>query len=217
MRPHARRHHRRAAVRRPGQNPGRGPETRGLRRHRIFPLPRAPGRRTHGGHRLAFHAGIPGKERGLRQLAFCTLNEGLGKVLQLRRLRPGGHPEAPLAGNGPLPGLDEAIAPARPLDLKNIIAQALHMGDELHNRNRAATSLFYRAWPPPSSAPCRHSGNRRRDPRLHQRQRPFLPEPVHGRQQGQPGRGPGHREQQRGRGHGPQRHRFRHPAGRDRR
>jgi hypothetical protein len=31
------------------------------------------------------------------------------------------------------------------IDIKNIIAQALHMGDEMHNRNKAGTSLFLRA------------------------------------------------------------------------
>jgi len=31
------------------------------------------------------------------------------------------------------------------IDIKALIAQALHMGDECHNRNRAATSLFLRA------------------------------------------------------------------------
>ena len=34
------------------------------------------------------------------------------------------------------------------VDLKAITAQALHMGDEVHNRNRAATSLFYRTIAP---------------------------------------------------------------------
>src|SRR4030066_310414 len=31
------------------------------------------------------------------------------------------------------------------IDLRSLIAQALHMGDECHNRNRAAPSLFLRA------------------------------------------------------------------------
>ena len=34
------------------------------------------------------------------------------------------------------------------IDLRSLIAQALHMGDECHNRNRAATSLFLRALGP---------------------------------------------------------------------
>ena len=38
--------------------------------------------------------------------------------------------------------------------MKNLIAQALHMGDEVHNRNRAATSLFYRAIAPAIVATC---------------------------------------------------------------
>lgn len=80
--------------------------------------------------------------------AYCTLNEGLGKVLRygaygeevLERLR---WMESHL-----YPTLRKAIAAHGPLDLKAIIAQALHMGDEVHNRNRAATSLFYRAMAP---------------------------------------------------------------------
>ncbi len=44
------------------------------------------------------------------------------------------------------PNLDRALASLPDgIDLKAIIAQALHMGDECHNRNRAATSLFLRA------------------------------------------------------------------------
>ncbi|GAA2794273.1 DUF1116 domain-containing protein [Nonomuraea dietziae] len=35
-----------------------------------------------------------------------------------------------------------------PIDLRGLIAQALQMGDELHNRNRAATSLFLRELAP---------------------------------------------------------------------
>jgi hypothetical protein len=81
-------------------------------------------------------------------MAFCTMNEGLGKVLRygafglevIQRLR---WMEKIL-----YPNLDEAIRLNGPLDLKMIMAQALHMGDELHNRNRAATSLFYRALAP---------------------------------------------------------------------
>ena len=77
-------------------------------------------------------------------LAFATLNEGLGKVLRygafgedvVRRL----HWMADVL----YPVLDRALARLGAMDLKNLIAQALHMGDEVHNRNRAATSLFVR-------------------------------------------------------------------------
>ncbi len=81
-------------------------------------------------------------------LAYTTLNEGLGKVLRygaysepvIQRLR---WMEATL-----YPVLKKAVAKLGRIDLKNLIAQALHMGDEVHNRNRAATSLFYRTIAP---------------------------------------------------------------------
>ena len=43
---------------------------------------------------------------------------------------------------------ERVLAAHGPLDLRNIIAQALQMGDEVHNRNRAATSLLIRALAP---------------------------------------------------------------------
>jgi hypothetical protein len=80
--------------------------------------------------------------------AYCTLNEGLGKVLRygafseevIARLR---WMEAELA-----PILKKALALHGELDMKNLIAQVLQMGDEGHNRNRAGTSLFIREMAP---------------------------------------------------------------------
>jgi len=40
------------------------------------------------------------------------------------------------------PALKAALAISGPVDLRSMIAQALHMGDECHNRNKAGTSLF---------------------------------------------------------------------------
>jgi hypothetical protein len=76
--------------------------------------------------------------------AYCTLNEGLGKVL-----RYGAYSDAVISKLKWMekilyPVLKAALEDLKKIDLKNIIAQALHMGDEVHNRNRAATSLFYR-------------------------------------------------------------------------
>jgi hypothetical protein len=76
--------------------------------------------------------------------AYCSLNEGLGKVLRygaygpdvIERLR------WMSAVLGPL--LQRAVRAHGPLDLKALVSQALHMGDEGHNRNRAGTSLFLR-------------------------------------------------------------------------
>ncbi|MBZ4653498.1 MAG: hypothetical protein JG781_837 [Peptococcaceae bacterium] len=80
--------------------------------------------------------------------AFCTLNEGLGKVLRygayseevIERLR---WIEKVLA-----PALKKAILLSGGIDLRAMAAQAVHMGDELHNRNKAGTSLFIRAIAP---------------------------------------------------------------------
>ncbi len=74
--------------------------------------------------------------------AYCSVNEGLGKVLRfgayddsvLKRLRWIRDEFAPV--------VQEAIQLLGGVDLKNIVAQALQMGDECHNRNKAATSMF---------------------------------------------------------------------------
>jgi len=79
--------------------------------------------------------------------AFATLNEGLGRVLRF------GAYDAPVLERlrwmtGVLgPALAKAIR-AAPVDLKLLTAQALQMGDECHNRNTAATSLFVRTVAP---------------------------------------------------------------------
>ena len=80
--------------------------------------------------------------------AYCTQNEGLGKVL-----RYGAYSEEVInrlkwMDAVMYPILKKAIESLVKIDLKNMIAQALHMGDEVHNRNRAGTSLFYRAIAP---------------------------------------------------------------------
>jgi len=76
--------------------------------------------------------------------AYCTLNEGLGKVL-----RYGAFSDQVLArlrwmAEDLAPALKKAISRHGPIDMKSLIAQALQMGDEGHNRNRAGTSLFIR-------------------------------------------------------------------------
>jgi len=94
------------------------------------------------------------KNEAYGNYAYCTMNEGLGKVLRygaygqpvIQRLR---WMESTL-----YPVLKRAVAKLGKIDLKNIIAQALHMGDEVHNRNRAATSLFYRTIAPAIVTTC---------------------------------------------------------------
>jgi hypothetical protein len=90
---------------------------------------------------------VENKEYGNR--AYATQNEGLGKVLRYgafgdevyRRLR---WMEQTL-----YPALNRAIERVEGgIDLRALISQALHMGDECHNRNRAGTSLFLRVITP---------------------------------------------------------------------
>lgn len=88
------------------------------------------------------------KNEATGHLAYATQNEGLGKVLRygafgpevIRRLK---WMEAAL-----YPALQAALAVSGPIDLRSMISQALHMGDECHNRNKAGTSLFIRALAP---------------------------------------------------------------------
>jgi hypothetical protein len=88
------------------------------------------------------------EERTYGSRAFSTLNEGLGKVLRygaydqevLERLRW----MRDVLG----PALSRAIRAAGGLDVKQHTAQALQMGDECHNRNRAASSILIRTLAP---------------------------------------------------------------------
>jgi len=78
--------------------------------------------------------------------SYCTLNEGLGKVLRYGGMGPEVTARLKWMETDLYPALDRALqALPNGIDIKSIIAQALHMGDECHNRNRAATSLFLRA------------------------------------------------------------------------
>jgi hypothetical protein len=78
--------------------------------------------------------------------AFATQNEGLGKVLRYGGMGPEVYARLKWMETDLYPALDRALqAMLDGIDIKSLIAQALHMGDECHNRNRAATSLFLRA------------------------------------------------------------------------
>lgn len=78
----------------------------------------------------------------------CTFNEGLGKVLRygayspevIDRLRWLEHALAPL--------VRDALRSGAGIDLRAITAQAIQMGDECHNRNKAGASLFFRELAP---------------------------------------------------------------------
>ncbi len=76
--------------------------------------------------------------------AYCTLNEGLGKVLRFGAYGPEVIERLRWIERVLAPVLAATLHRHGPVDLPSILAQALQMGDEGHNRNRAGTSLFIR-------------------------------------------------------------------------
>jgi hypothetical protein len=77
-----------------------------------------------------------------RNKSFSNLNEGYGKVLRygayseevLKKL----HWMNDILGNA----LSDALAQSNGIDLRALIAEALHMGDEGHNRNKAGSLIY---------------------------------------------------------------------------
>ncbi len=88
------------------------------------------------------------ENRAFGNRACATINEGLGRVLRF-----GANDESVLARlawlrdeAGPL--LGRALRRAGGIDLRPLMAQALWMGDEMHQRNVAASALLLRALGP---------------------------------------------------------------------
>lgn len=79
---------------------------------------------------------------------YATQNEGLGKVLRYGAFSPEVIERLKWMENSLYPVLKRAIEYLGKIDLHSLIAQALHMGDEVHNRNRAGTSLLIRQLAP---------------------------------------------------------------------
>lgn len=81
--------------------------------------------------------------------AYATQNEGLGKVLRYGAMGAEVYERLHWMERVLYPTLSRALVSLPDgIDIKSLIAQALHMGDECHNRNRAGTSLFLRAITP---------------------------------------------------------------------
>jgi len=80
--------------------------------------------------------------------AYCTLNEGLGKVLRYGAYSNDVIERLKWMENILAPVLKEALVLSGEIDLKTMIAQVLQMGDEGHNRNKAGTSLLIRELAP---------------------------------------------------------------------
>jgi hypothetical protein len=75
---------------------------------------------------------------------YCTLNEGLGKVLRYGAYSPDVLSRLRWMGDVLGPLLQGAVRSAEPVDVTAILGQMLQMGDEAHNRNRAGTLMLLR-------------------------------------------------------------------------
>ncbi len=86
---------------------------------------------------------------------FSGLNEGYGKVLRygaysdevIQRLRWMNDVMGPV--------LDAAIKEVSGVDIRALVAEALHMGDEGHNRNKSGSLLFLKALAPGIAKVCK--------------------------------------------------------------
>ncbi len=76
--------------------------------------------------------------------AYCNLNEGLGKVLRFGANSPEVLDRLRWLGTEFFTVMQTAVRGLDDPDLKPLMAQALHMGDELHNRNAAASGLLFK-------------------------------------------------------------------------
>ena len=76
--------------------------------------------------------------------AWCSLNEGLGKVLRYGAYGPEVLDRLRWMSTVLGPLLQRAVRARGAVDVKAIATQMLQMGDEGHNRNRAGTLLFLR-------------------------------------------------------------------------
>ena len=80
--------------------------------------------------------------------AFSTLNEGYGKVLRYGAYSPEVLDKLRWMNAEMAPLLAEALAQDEGIDLRALLAEALHMGDEGHNRNKAGSLIFLKSLAP---------------------------------------------------------------------
>ena len=76
--------------------------------------------------------------------SWCSLNEGLGKVLRYGAFGPEVVERLRWMAGVLGPMLQRGVRRRGAVDVKAIVAQMLHMGDEGHNRNRAGTLMLLR-------------------------------------------------------------------------
>ncbi len=74
--------------------------------------------------------------------AYSNLNEGYGKVLRYGAYSPDVLDKLRWMNETMGPLLAEALAQSEGLDIRALLAEALHMGDEGHNRNKAGSLIY---------------------------------------------------------------------------
>lgn len=79
---------------------------------------------------------------------FSNLNEGYGKVLRYGAFSPEVIARLRWMNDTMAPVLAEALGLAGGIDLRALLAEALHMGDEGHNRNKAGSILLLKQLAP---------------------------------------------------------------------
>jgi hypothetical protein len=74
--------------------------------------------------------------------SYSNLNEGYGKVLRYGAFSQGVQDRLRWMEDVMAPVLAKAIEASGGIDIRALVAEALHMGDEGHNRNKAGSVLF---------------------------------------------------------------------------
>jgi hypothetical protein len=80
--------------------------------------------------------------------AYSNLNEGYGKVLRYGAYSPEVLDKLHWMNDQMAPVLAEAIERSGGIDIRALLAEALHMGDEGHNRNKAGSLLYLKLLTP---------------------------------------------------------------------
>jgi len=88
------------------------------------------------------------EDQAISHQTFSTLNEGYGKVLRYGAFAPEVIEKLRWMNASLAYALDAALDKLGGLDLRALMAEGLHMGDEGHNRNKAGSLLYLRQLAP---------------------------------------------------------------------
>lgn len=101
---------------------------------------------------------VEDEEHGIS--AFATMNEGWGRTLRFGANDANVIERLDWMQNVLGPILNAALEARGGMNVKNLIARALHMGDETHNRDIAATALFFKEITPAIIKVSQNDGDR---------------------------------------------------------